>query len=145
MYMVPLDRFHPDVAAAEYRFIVVEPNAQDGSEIPFGTYVLREAYCQQHQCDCRRVMFSVQNVDTSQVMATISFALEEDAPMRGPFLDPLNPQSKHAKAFLRRIQDFADEENYVDRLRRHYDLHRQSLATPDRAKTCSTSERPLHS
>jgi hypothetical protein len=61
-------------------------------------------------------------------VATISFGFDRDTPMAGPFLDPLNPQSELSEALLQAVTVVLADQEYVERLERHYHLVKQAAA-----------------
>jgi len=52
MTMAPFDKLFPAVARSESRTIKVRQH----DRLPPGAYLLREAYCIEPGCDCRRVL-----------------------------------------------------------------------------------------
>ena len=104
---------------------------QDG--LPIGSYGLFEYYCPDPACDCRRVMLNVvEEKHPDHVLACISYAFERDDEMAGPFLDPLNPQSRHAHKLLQLVVDTVlSDPGYVARLERHYTIVKAAAADPE--------------
>ena len=111
MPMTPFMERFPEVGARETRSVTVT-NRQD---LPDGEYGFLEFYCNEPGCDCRRVMIDVLRPETgwSKVWATISYGWEsldfyrkwgenasDPIEMKGPYLDPLNPQTKYSPALL---------------------------------------------
>jgi len=91
--MMPFDTVFPDLAKTEVRVI----HALDHDELPKGAYLFRELYCNEPECDCRRVLLQVYWAEGKRLAATINYAFE---PAKPPFddepqifLDPINPQS----------------------------------------------------
>jgi hypothetical protein len=60
MPMVPLFEKLPEIAAVETRSIIISNN----SKIPNGIYGLWESYCEELNCDCRRVFINVVSRDS---------------------------------------------------------------------------------
>lgn len=91
--MVPFDVRFPKLAAVECRTICPFNNPQR----PEGTFILREFYCTEPDCDCRRVLLQVHWTERREVSATINCAFEPNKPRFDDeprvFLDPINPQS----------------------------------------------------
>lgn len=90
--------------------------------IPAGRYDLVEYFCPDPDCDCRRGMLNVvEERDVEHFLASISYAFDRDDLDAGPFLDPLNPQSRYAQALLEVVEEvvFSDAA-YLARLERHY-------------------------
>jgi hypothetical protein len=56
-----------------------------------------------------------------EYLAAISFGFDRRKPDAGPFLDPINPQSKYAPALLHLVATkVLSDPAYVARLERHY-------------------------
>ena len=91
-------------------------------DLPDDEYGLIESYCEDPACDCRRVMLNVVSRKQSKILATVSFGFDPNDSMCGPFLDPLNRQSKHAPALLKLVESVLEDGAYVARLERHYSL-----------------------
>lgn len=137
----------PDVAARETR-VVTLLYPQGG--LPAGSYGFLELYCADPKCDCRRVLLQVRSENTpDRVLATINYGWESIAfyarwlhgdhaggrEIKNASLDPLNPQLKYAPSFLRLFQTVVlQDKAYIKRLKRHYTILKQSLATPGRSK-----------
>jgi hypothetical protein len=115
----------PDVAAKEIRCLFVQEAAPGG--LPPGEYGFVEYYCADPKCDCRRVVFDVFDRIREKHMAYISFGLDPDAPLRGPFLDPMKPQSKYAKEILGWVRQAVADPAYVARLERHYHMFKRAI------------------
>jgi hypothetical protein len=82
------------------------------------------------------------NVATSnRIEATISFGFDADDPDRGPFLDPLNKQGRHANALLDLVEDvLRADPDYVARLERHYAITKDIIAGRLRPEDAPTSK-----
>jgi len=122
--------FHhfPEVAKAETRTINLLPGRP--GELPAGAYALVESYCTDPACDCRRVLLHVLK-EPEGILAVISFAFDPDDPMRGPFLDPINPQGPHAQELLRLVNDLCLRDPvYLARLERHYRMMKDTFGRP---------------
>ena len=137
MPMVPFHTRLNDLAFAETRTVLVP----DRPGLPAGTYAFLELYCDEPDCDCRRVIIRVVSHGTvPKVWATINYGWEsteyyrtwipsaEDArQFTGAWLDPLNPQTEHAPALLELFRWVLTDESYVARLKRHYDLFKKAV------------------
>src|ERR1035437_9498515 len=68
-----------------------------------------------------------------------SKASSDPAEMKGPYLDPLNPQTMYSPALLNLFRFILQSPVYVKRLKRHYRMFRDSVekghALRDRLKT----------
>jgi hypothetical protein len=138
MPMIPFMERFPDLAAREMRAVTVRGR----SDIPDGEYGFLELFCDERGCDCRRVMIDVLRADTplSKIWATINYGWESvdfykkwgdpypsNANSKGPFLDPLNPQTPHSPALLNLFRLVLQSPDYVHRIQRHYHLFRQTV------------------
>jgi len=64
-------------------------------------------------------------------LACISFGFDRDDEMAGPFLDPLNPQSRYAEQLFGLVEDvILSDSRYVARLERHYEMVKQAASDP---------------
>ncbi len=76
----------------------------------------------------------------SKIWATISYGWEsldfyrkwggtgsDPIEIKGPYLDPVNPQTKYSSALLNLFRFFLQSSDYVDRLKRHYQMFRESV------------------
>jgi hypothetical protein len=128
--ILPFDAFFPEIAPREARMVTVPP----GEPLPADSYVFVEAYCAGPDCDCQRAMLNVMSVSQRAQVATINHALQppgaggfsED----GTFLDPLNPQSQYSDQFLALFLDHVLDDEYEERLRRHYRMVKESVRDP---------------
>jgi len=71
---MPCESFHarfPEIAEAETRMMYV----LNHSEIPVGSYGLIEMYCNEEECDCRRVFFDVYDWEKKKSVAPGSNAI----------------------------------------------------------------------
>ena len=125
MGMAPFNTRFPQIGSDECR-VVALPNG--GDRIPPGSYAFIEFYCDEIQCDCRRVVLAAADEATGEMVAWISFGFERDDPHRGPFLDPLNPQSNYADEILALARQLlVSDKKYVARLERHYRMFKAAL------------------
>ena len=114
---------------------------QGAGDVPDGDYDLIECFCNEIDCDCRRVMISVLACNTNKIVAYISYGWESvdfylkwaynlaDAiECKGPYLDPLNQQSPYAPFFLSLFEGYVlQDKTYVERLKKHYALFKAAL------------------
>src|SRR3972149_1712885 len=137
MPMVPFFTKLPDIAAVETRELIIVNN----KNIPTGAYGLIESYCDELNCDCRRVFINVVSVDSpSEILATITYGWETPkfykkwmimaSPellemMTHPHLEIGHRQSKYANDFLDMFKAVIKDESYVERLARHYFLFKE--------------------
>ena len=128
MNLVQFHTFYPELAERETRTLTT---FGQGS-LPADTYGLVESYCDDPDCDCRRVMLNVVSKKHPErgYLASISYGFDREGEMAGPFLDPLNPQSEFAEALLERVRFVLSDEDYVARLHRHYAMFKEAVADP---------------
>ena|ERR1017187_2538452 len=138
MPMTPFMERFPEVGVRETRSVTVT-HRQD---LPDGEYSFLELYCDEPNCDCRRVIIDVLRPETgwSKIWATISYGWEgldfylkwgatasDPSEVKGPYLDPLNPQTKYSAALLNLFRFLLQSPDYVERLKRHYQMFRDSV------------------
>jgi len=119
--------------------------------VPRGNYAFLELYCEEEDCDCRRVMLTVIEESTpGKIWATISFGWDPPewvtdgsdleglgATASGAFLDPICPQSEHAATFLAFFEwMITQDQAYLERLKRHYAMFKG--APPPRSQSWQT-------
>ena len=120
--MIPFQQICPKLAMDEQRSIRLE-GSSDETDLPSDEYGLIESYCQEQDCDCRRVILTVVSKHRNKVEATISFGFDPAGDMPGPFLDPLNRQGKYADEVLDLVASLLRRDrDYVARLKRHYQI-----------------------
>lgn len=134
--MIPFMELFPEVGARETKSVAIPP----GQDLPEGEYGFLELYCDEPGCDCRRVIIDVLRPETgwSKVWATIGYGWEsldfyrrwssagsDPAEMKGPYLDPLNPQTRYSAALLNLFRLLVQSPEYVARLERHYQMFRE--------------------
>jgi hypothetical protein len=116
---------------------------RDDSIIPKGSYGLLEMYCDDLNCDCRRVFLEVYDWERGESVAYIAYGWESqgfyrnwfrgDDPdairdLQGPILNDGSPQSKYAPAFLKLVKDVVlSDPAYIARLKRHYQIFKEKV------------------
>lgn len=131
MPMVPFYSKVGERAFKEMRTLIVMP----GTSLPAGPYGFVEFYCDEVDCDCRRVLFQVIRPDTgAKVWATINFGWETPAyyrkwssvagmanEMASASLEPFGAQTEHSAELLKLFADYVQPDaEYVARLKQHY-------------------------
>lgn len=135
----------PELARAETRSVTVLPEAHD-TDLPPGTYTFVELFCEERGCDCRRVLLFVEASFRPGPEAVIAWGWEpreyyehwshESDPLaidqlKGPALNLGSPETELAHPLLRlATRTLLSDPAYTDRLQRHYQLFRDSLARP---------------
>lgn len=159
--MTPFHSRFLDLAARETRSFHV---LTYDDELPVGEYSLLEWFCEDPECDCRRVLVQVVPAGRpNEVLAVINFGWEStefytewmdgDAEagieVTNASLDPLHPQSDYADYLLELFRDIVDADpDYVARLARHYELFKSTqrpeapLPTTAESSTVEPSAQP---
>ncbi len=139
MPYAPFDDRFPDIAENEIRTLITHGDP----DLPDDQYIFTEAYCDEENCDCRRVFFNVYSEKTKTLLAVITYGwekrqyyidwMEDNDPIAinslvGLGLNLTSPQSKFAQALLNKI-DFVlkNDINYVERLKKHYKIFRTEI------------------
>jgi hypothetical protein len=141
MPFIPFHDLCEEVAREETRSIQLSGSAV--SELPAGQYQFVEMYCNEKNCDCRRVFFTVLASHQKAVQAVIAWGwesrayyahwLHDDDPemiaeMQGPVLNVGSPQSKYATEILDLAESLLlSDPMYVDRIKRHYAMFRAKI------------------
>lgn len=143
MPMTSFWTYFPDVAARETR----TGTFRGHRTIPDGEYGLLELYCEELDCDCRRVIIDKLSAPPTRIWATINYGWETvefytsgsgDAEIgkqaQGIVLEPFGPQSPYANELLEIVKAILEDEDYVDRLRRHYTMFKDAVAAGHEAR-----------
>ena len=151
---MPYQLFHehfPDLAERETRIIELS-DSHPFNGVPPGEYGLLEAFCNEKDCDCRRVMWMVSSVREKLTVAVVACGwrsarlyknwfgtgdpvivqkiVEE---MRGPILNMASSQSPYAPAILDMLTKFIlTDKTYMARVKRHYTQFRNKIETGSR-------------
>ncbi len=142
--MIPFHTLCPEIAQREVRCIhvLVASGAVSHGGLSAGEYAYVEFYCDDLDCDCRRVFLEViARHQQDKVLASINYGWEKQSFYRKRLpwppdaardivrgaLDPLNQQSEASEELLRIFQRQVLDEKYRLRLRRHHQLFREEL------------------
>jgi len=142
----------PELAMKETRTIIVFEGNKYG--VPPAEYALIEMYCNEKDCDCRRVYITVVSSVANAAVAVLTYGWASEKHyvkwvshgahkdiseldefdqyavrfMRSANLSDANKQSKIAHLVLQMVKENAfQDRDYVDRLKRHYKLFRESV------------------
>ncbi|MDO8512494.1 MAG: hypothetical protein Q7S57_04430 [bacterium] len=133
MFFIPFEKKFQEIAGKETRGIII---SQDGLDIPRGTYFFLESYCDDRDCDCRKVMISVIDVKNPKrgPLATIGFGWENAEfyvkwiydddlgnELTGSYLDGLQ-QTELSVSFLKLWKELVQDRAYVERIKKHYEI-----------------------
>ena len=138
----------PELAENETRTITVLE--QSDLPLPSGEYALLEMFCNERNCDCRRVFFYVVSSLKNDVEAVIAYGWESlefyakwmrnDDPeiikdLQGPVLNMGSPQSSLAPAILDMVKDVVLKDSaYIERVKTHYRIFRGKVERITNAK-----------
>jgi len=138
--MLPFVKLFPELGSRETRTAQL---VDEDPSLPAGEYAFVELYCEEVECDCRRVLIQVRpEKNPDLVMANITFGWEraefytaklggdakEGQAATAPSLDPLLEQSQHADWFFRLFRDqVLTDPDYVNRLQRHYRMFKEAV------------------
>ncbi len=138
------------LALQETRSITIRNNPG----LPDDDYGFLEAYCNDENCDCQRVMFNVASRRSNKIVAVIAYGWESeefyarwfrrDDPdiirqMQGPILNPGSEQVAFAPALLKVVRDtLLADPAYIERLKQHYRMFKEKV-DPKHFKTSSNA------
>jgi hypothetical protein len=141
--MQPFDEICHDTALAELRICSAPGLEKLG--LP-REYFLREFYCTERGCDCRRVMVDFIAKDAAQfeVAATVNYGWESRSyyrrwskvpgglwrQMAGASLERMVPQGPHARHFLLVFNEIIKDAEVVASFRRHYEIVKRMVDGP---------------
>ena len=138
---MPYETFHtrfPEIAENETRTIMFI----NDPDLPQDTYMLIESYCNEPDCDCRRVFLDVYSGQREEIVAVVAYGWESqefyrewfggDDPeiikdLKGPALNLSSPQSELAPMLLEKIKLILNDQAYVSRLKRHYRMFKETV------------------
>lgn len=138
MIFKPFYEYFPEIAKQETRVI----NVSNSLVLPDAEYGFVELYCSTINCDCRRVILNVMSPQTTEPMAVIGYGWESKKyyakwlkindsvlidEMKGPELNVGSPQSPYAQELLKLFGILLEDKSYVQRLKRHYTLLKESI------------------
>lgn len=125
--MIMFGAMFREIAEQETRVITYIKHPELGSE----SYALVDVYCIDPTCDCRRVILNVIRDSDSQPIATVNWGWDPKDEMPGPFLDPMNRQSRISDVLLDLVADLIRTDRpWVERLKRHYRIVKEAIADP---------------
>jgi hypothetical protein len=149
--MIPFIERFPALGARETRSVTVT----NRDDLPDGDYGFIELYCDEPHCDCRRVIVVVLRPETgaNKPWATISYGWESEefyekragepagdqTSWQGPYLETMGTQSRYAPALMDLFKFLLQSPDYLQRLKRHYQLFR---GTVEKDSASSNSQQP---
>lgn len=134
----------PETALTETRAATIPAG---NSWLPADEYGLLEAYCDEEDCDCRRVFFNVISRKRNDLVAVVAYGWESEAfytkwyggepdneiellaiqEMRGLVLNDASPQSELAPAILKLVTHLLTDPAYEARIKRHYRIFKEKV------------------
>jgi hypothetical protein len=142
MIYQPFYELFPEIAEKETRTLT----AINHPHLPADDYALLESYCNDPDCDCRRVFFNILSRRRRKIEAVIAFGWESEKfytkwlrsgnlsvvkRLKGPILNPGSPQSELAPVLLQEVTFVLQDKHYVDRLKRHYHMFKEAVNRED--------------
>lgn len=143
MSFILLHEHFPEIAKRETRNVTVLDYG--GFSLPPAEYSFLEMFCDEPNCDCRRVFFYVVSSLTEKPvsLAVIAYGwessefyekwLHEDDPhmiknLQGPVLNLSSPQSEFANGILELFcKVLLTDSAYIERVKRHYRMFRKKI------------------
>lgn len=141
MAFVSFHDYFPARAERETRSITILQQEQLG--LPKGHYSFIEMFCDEADCDCRRVFFYVVSSSRKNLEAVVAWGWEDvefyakwmgdDDPdliadLKGPNLNPGSPQTALAPALLKLVETvLLNDADYVERVKEHYTMFRKKV------------------
>lgn len=134
----------PETALTETRVVTIP---EGNSLLPADEYGLLEAYCDDEDCDCRRVFFNVVSRKRNDLVAVAAYGWGSEAfytkwwggepdnemerlaiqEMRGLVLNSASPQSELAPAILKLAAWLLEDPAYEARIKRHYQMFKEKV------------------
>lgn len=132
---------------------------EGNSLLPADEYGFLEAYCDEEDCDCRRVFFNVISRKRNDLVAVVSYGWESEAfytkwfgepdneierlaikEMRGLVLNSASPQSELAPAILKLAAHLLEDPVYITRIKHHYQMFKEKV-DPKHFRKSDTAKR----
>lgn len=148
---MPYVLFHdhlPEIAERETRTVTIMPNSNCG--LPPGEYRFLEMFCDEPECDCRRVFFYVVSSISKKLEAVLTYGWESPAfyakwlghddphdivQLKGPSLNVGSPQSHLAPSILELFRNvLLPDTSYIERVKDHYLLFREEIDKKHKSK-----------
>ena len=151
----PFYEISKELALKETRNITI---FEDHPLLPPDEYGLIELYCNDENCDCRRVMFNVISKKTLEIIAVIAYGWENTnfyrqwttsgdlkiaEEMQGLSLNMMSKQSELAPALLILMHDMVlKDPAYIARLKRHYQMFKEKV-DPKHFRPSGAAKQPV--
>ena len=148
MSFIAFHDYFPEIAEQETHTLTVIDSKM--SNLPAAHYTLHEMYCDEPECDCRRVFLSVVSSITKNCMAVIAYGWENQKfyaqwlgdndrtmikQLQGPMLNLWSEQSELAQAILKLVKKTVFQDRvYIKRIKTHYQMFREKVDRKKRKK-----------
>lgn len=145
----------PDIAKSETRTLTVSEHSD--YDLPAAHYTFIEMFCDEPGCDCRRVFFYVVSSLREGPEAVIAYGwgstafyekwMGDDDPLyieqlKGPVFNLSSPRSGLANAVMELCKnELLNNEEYMERVKRHYQMFRRKIDGKPTFKIASTKSR----
>lgn len=155
---MPFSFFHerfPEIGERETRCLMVLPRSD--AELPAGEYAFLDMYCDEVGCDCRRVFLFVLAQHLPGPQAVIAWGWEDlsfyrdwfkygdddDARLlKAPALNLGSPETEHSPKLLDLASEMLlSDPDYVERIKRHYQMFREDVEGRSRPRRKSPKRR----
>ncbi len=132
----------PDIAEKETSSIIM----MDEEALPKGEYFLLESYCNDPNCDCRRVFINV--MYKNRILATIGYGWENiefyekwigekglARDVKGPILELTGPYTEYSETLLNLFEKVVLKDNlFIERLKNHYKMFKRDSYKKNNSK-----------
>ena len=110
--------------------------------LPDDKYGFIEAFCNDENCDCRRVIINVASRKRNEIVAVIAYGWEDEAfyarwyrhndpeairELKGPALNSMSDQTELAPALLKLVGQVLEDPEYLARIERHYRMFKERV------------------
>ncbi len=109
-------------------------------DVPLGEYAFIEFYCDDDECDCRKVIITVVDAkNPNKTFATIGFGWESykyyldwmygdkitAMGLVGAYLEPIGEQTRYSKKILQLFENIVLKDKvYKERIKKHYKMYK---------------------
>jgi hypothetical protein len=148
-------QYFPNIAKTETRNITIFDESD--FKLPAGNYAFLEMFCNEPECDCRRVFLCVMSDRGKNIEAVFTYGWESPkfyakwmkdndphiiSELKGPALNLGSPQSDLAPALLDLVRNvLLRDKEYIDRIKRHYSMFRSKIDGSRKTKAGQSNKR----
>ena len=138
MPYLAFDTYFPEIAEKETRCIQIFNDL----ELAGDQFILMELFCDEPQCDCRRVMLNVISANRRKPVAIINFGWEKEIfytnwfgkydkeilhELKGPSINTFSQRTEITDKIFERVKVTLEDGFYVKRIIEHYVLFREHI------------------